>query len=108
MNKSIATQLILEDLLADLNYARKHDQLGRLALLAFCELKGWARQAGKPEIADMAMRMFSENPCRSKGEFLQSIDRLIATLQLHENEFQRSNTQYAKASAQHFAATMSH
>jgi hypothetical protein len=106
MNKSIAIQLILQDLLADLNYARKHDQLGRLALLAYCELKSWARQAGKPEIADLAMRMFSENPCPTKDEFLQRIDRLIASLQLHENEFERSNAHLGKASAIDVGATL--
>ena len=106
MNKSIAIQLILEDLLADLKYARKHDQLGRLALLAYCDLKGWARQAGKPEIAALAMSMFSQNPCLSKDEFLQNIDQLIATLQLHEGEFQRSNVQSGKSPAAYSGATM--
>lgn len=99
MHKSINIQLTLEDLLADLNYARKHDQLGRLALLAYCDLKGWARQAGKPELADMAMRMFSENPRLSKDGFLQSIDQLIAILQLHESEYQRSNAPFNTGSA---------
>lgn len=94
MTNSLNIQLALEDLLADLHYARKHEQLGRLALLAYCEVKGWARHAGKPTVADLALRMFSQNPCLSKDDFLQNIDRLIATLQLHEEEFQRGNASY--------------
>jgi hypothetical protein len=91
MIKSIDTQLRLEDLLADMHFARKHDQLGRLALLAYCEVKGWARWAGKLDVADTALRMFSENPCLSKEEFLTNIDKLIALLELHEHEYQRTN-----------------
>jgi len=97
MTNYINTQLALEDLLADLHHARKHDQLGRLALLAYCEVKGWARRAGKPDVADTALRMFSENPSLSKAEFLQSIDSLIATLELHEEEYQRRNSRFASA-----------
>lgn len=108
MTKSLNTQLALEDLLADLQYARKHDQLGRLALLAYCEVKGWARQAGKPEVAAIALRMFSENPCLSKSEFLQSIDGLVATLQLHEAEYQRNHARLAAIACVPSAAMMHH
>ncbi len=89
MSNSLNIQLALEDLLADLCFARKHDQLGRLALLAYCEVKGWARLAGKPDLAETSLRMFSESPCVSKVEFLQGIDSLIATLELHRKEYKR-------------------
>jgi hypothetical protein len=95
MTNSLDIQLALEDLLADLHFARKHDELGRLALLAYCEVKGWARRAGKPDVADKALHMFSEDPCRSRDEFLQGIDCLIATLELHEKEYQRIQGAYA-------------
>lgn len=91
MTNSIDIQLGLEDLLADLHFARKHDELGRLALLAYCEVKGWARRAGKTDVADKALRMFSVNPCLSKDEFLEGIDTLVATLELHEREYLRNN-----------------
>lgn len=90
MTTSIGIQLGLEDLLADLHHARRNKELGRLALLAYCEVRGWARQAGKPDIADSATRMFTENPCVSKDEFLAKVDRLIATLELHQQEFPRT------------------
>ena len=91
MNQSQNIHLLLEDLLADLHYARKHDQLGRLALLAFCDVKRWARLAGKHEVADTALQMFSAIPCISKVDFLQSIDKLIAMLELHDQQYQWNN-----------------
>lgn len=95
MTNSLNAQLGLEDLLADLHFARKSDQLGRLALLAYCEVKGWARRAGKPDVANIALRMFADNPCRSRDEFLEDIDTLISTLELHRHEYQRTNGRFA-------------
>jgi hypothetical protein len=87
MITSLGIQLGLEDLLADLRYARKNGELGRLALLAYCDVRGWARQAGQPEIADSATRMFTENPCVSKNEFLVKVDTLIAVLEKQQRTF---------------------
>ena len=89
MITSLGIQLGLDDLLADLHFARRNNELGRLALLAYCEVKGWARQAGKPDIADSATLMFTQNPCVSRDEFLAKIDTLIATLEHHQQEGQR-------------------
>ena len=94
MNESINIQLGLEDLLGEMHFARRNGELGRLALLAYCEVKGWARIAGKSDLADNALRMFSDNPCTSKEAFIRGIDNLIATLELHELEYQRVNAQY--------------
>lgn len=82
----------LEGLLADLQFARQHEQLGRLALLAYCDVKRWARQAGKSDVADLALRMFAERPSLNKGDFLRGVDQLLGLLQWHESEFQRSNS----------------
>ena len=95
MNDSTNIQLGLEDLLAELHFARRNEQLGQLALLAYCEVKGWARRAGKSDLADTALRMFSDSPCASKDAFLHGIDDLIATLELHEREYQRANARYS-------------
>ena len=73
MDHTLGIHLGLDDLLADLHYARREQELGRLALLAYCEVKGWARQAGKPDIADDAMKMFTETPCSSRDEFLADL-----------------------------------
>jgi len=83
MTTSDTNQLALEDLLADLHHARRNQDLGRLALLAYCEVRRWARHAGKGDIADWATRMFTEKPCASRDEFLAKIDTLIAALQRH-------------------------
>jgi hypothetical protein len=108
MTNSLDIQLRLEDLLADLHFARKHEELGRLALLAYCEVKAWARRAGKTDVADRALQMFSENPCLSKNEFLLGIDSLIATLELHEHEYQRNNARFAVPALPHAAALELH
>lgn len=73
MTISLNTQLALEDLLADLRFARRQGPLGRLALLAYCEVKGWARMFGKPDLADLSLRMFSEKPSVSKTESLKTL-----------------------------------
>ncbi len=81
MNASLSIRLGLEDLLADLHYARKHAELGRLALLAYCEVRGWARQAGESAIAAQSTAMFTANPCVNKDDFLAKVDALIAALE---------------------------
>jgi hypothetical protein len=81
MNTSLSIRLGLEDLLADLQHARKHAELGRLALLAYCEVRGWARQAGAVDIAEQSTKMFTAHPCVSKDEFLFKVDALIDALQ---------------------------
>jgi hypothetical protein len=91
MTAHLNYQLALEDLLADLHFARKNGQLGRLALLAYCDVKRWARQAGKPDVADTALRMFSEIPCINRADFLYSIDQLVTMLELHQRQYQRGN-----------------
>ena len=39
-------QLSLEDLLGDLQHARRSGDMSRLALLTYCEVRRWARAAG--------------------------------------------------------------
>ncbi len=100
MSTPIGIQLGLEDLLAELHFSRRNQELGRLALLAYCEVRGWARQAGKPDIAESAARMFTDNPCVCKDEFLAKIDALITTLEWHQQAYQkvRSQVPYAEVS----------
>jgi hypothetical protein len=90
MNTSLGIQLGLEDLLADLQHARRNEELGRLALLTYCEIRSWARQAGKLDISDNATFMWSGDPCISKAEFLSKIDAMIETLERHQQEYARN------------------
>ena len=54
MNTLPANPWVLEDLLADLVHARRNQDLGRLALLAYCEVKSWARQTDLDSNASFA------------------------------------------------------
>lgn len=105
-NMSTSIQLALDDLLADLQFARRSGDLGRLALLAYCEVRGWARMAGKGDIATKAAAMFTHEPCLSKEEFLARIDVLIATLALHQQEYVRQPAVAALTQAAEWAPTL--
>lgn len=72
----------LEDLLGDLTFARRSDDLGRLALLAYCEVRRWARVAGEPALAQRSMDLFNQRPHTSREAFMAEVDTLIAELTL--------------------------
>jgi hypothetical protein len=73
-------QLGLDDLLADLRYSRRQGDVGRLALLAYCEVRRWARQANEPAIASHSATMVTDGPHASREAFLGEIDQLIDEL----------------------------
>ena len=81
MHTPLSLQLGLEDILADLQHARRCDELGRLALLAYCDVRCWARQAGETDVAQRSTAIFTEQPHGSKEEFLKQVDHLISDLQ---------------------------
>lgn len=78
MHTSLELQLRLDDLLAELQHARRNNELGRLALLIYCEVRLWARQANEPMLAAHAGTMFTEQPHVSRAVFLAEVDSLIA------------------------------
>lgn len=69
--------LSLEDLLGELRHARRQGDLGRLALIAYCEVRRWARDAGQPELAERSAAMITEGPMASREDFLGRVDHLI-------------------------------
>jgi hypothetical protein len=69
--------LSLEDLLGELRHARREGDLGRLALIAYCEVRRWARDAGQPELAEQSAAMITEGPMSSRDDFLARVDHLI-------------------------------
>ena len=81
MTSAMSLQLGLEDLLADLRYARRINDFGRLALLAYCEVRRWARDAGDPVLADHASQVITGSPHASREAFLAQIDTLIHELE---------------------------
>jgi hypothetical protein len=83
-----AVQLRLDDLLADLRHARRSNDLGRLALVAYCEVRRWARSAGEPVLANRVAQLVLDSPQPSREAFLAEVDALIGTLE----QLQRSRS----------------
>ena len=78
---SLQVQLGLEDLLGDLRYARRSGDLGRLALLMYCEVRRWARLAGNQELAEHSSELITQCPHPSREEFLTRVDDVIVELE---------------------------
>lgn len=74
-------RLDLEDILGSLRYARRTNDLGRLALLTFCEVRRWARMAHQDGLAARATGLFTERPPGSREEFLALVDGVIDELE---------------------------
>jgi hypothetical protein len=81
MNPQMTLQLSLDDLLAELQHARRRGDLGRLALIAYCEVRRWARRAGERSLADHSAAMFTDQPHASREAFLQQVDSLVSELE---------------------------
>ena len=90
MGNYLGIYLGLDDLLGGLQHARRQGDLGRLALLAYCEVRRWARQAGEPELAARSLALITENPPPTRSDFLRRVDDLIAEL---EGTRERLNSQ---------------
>ncbi|MDE2368137.1 MAG: hypothetical protein KGN16_04130 [Burkholderiales bacterium] len=87
MGTATTLQLGLDDLLADLRYARRGRDLGRLALLAYCEVRRWARDAGESELAAHSSAMVLGAPEVDRDAFLHHIDGLICELEQVQPKF---------------------
>ncbi|MCW5630353.1 MAG: hypothetical protein KIT47_15910 [Rhodoferax sp.] len=74
-------QLGLEDLLGEMYFARRSGDLGRLALLAYCEVRRWARVAGEQVLADQSSGLIHNSPHADRDEFIAGIDALIDELE---------------------------
>jgi hypothetical protein len=77
----VSLQLGLEDLLGDLQFARRSGDLGRLALLASCEVQRWARVAGEQELVRHSSEIINRIPHASREEFMAEVDELIVELE---------------------------
>jgi hypothetical protein len=78
---STSVRLSLDGVLGDLQHARRMGDLGRVALLAYCEVRRWARQAGELELAQHSLALITDTPHATRGEFLHRVDDLIGELQ---------------------------
>lgn len=75
------TRLGLDDVLGDLQHARRVGNVGRLALVAYCEVRRWARQAGEQALAEHSAELVIQSPHPSRDEFLSRVDDLIDELE---------------------------
>ena len=82
MNAStVRLQFGLEDLLGDIQSARRTADLGRLAFLAYCEVRRWARMAGEHGLAKHSSELITRSPHASREQFLAEVDELIVELE---------------------------
>jgi hypothetical protein len=81
MNADERLRLALEDVLADLRHARRAGDVGRLALLSYCEVRRWARIAHHSGLAEHSRELFLACPCSNRQDFLSAVDRLIAEME---------------------------
>ena len=78
---SMTVKLCLDDVLGDLQHARRTGNIGRLALLAYCEVRRWARVAGEQALAEHSTELVMKSPHSTRDEFLSGVDSLIEELQ---------------------------
>lgn len=78
---ALTAQVAFDALLTDLELARKNEDLGRLAFLAYCEVRRWARGAGRTALADHASALVVSAPHPSRDNFLEQIDLLILEME---------------------------
>lgn len=71
----------LDDLLADLWYARRTGDLGRLALVTYYEVRRWAKLVGDPELVEHSSVLLMGQPHTDRDSFLKDADRLISELE---------------------------
>lgn len=81
MTSTSSLQIGLEDLLGDMQFARRSGDLGRLALLAYCDVRRWARAAGEQELATHSFELVSKSPHPSRETFMAEVDELIVELE---------------------------
>ncbi|HEY1393490.1 MAG TPA: hypothetical protein VFV25_08930, partial [Methylibium sp.] len=60
---------------------RRTEDLGRLALLTYWEVRRWARTARQELLAEHSAEVITEHPHASRLAFLKLIDGVIAELE---------------------------
>lgn len=83
MNADLATaeRLDLEDVLGNLQHARRTEDLGRLAHLAYWDVRRWARRAQRHMLAERASDLIIRHPHQTRATFLELVDDVIEELE---------------------------
>jgi hypothetical protein len=76
-----ALRLDLEDVLGNLQYARRVGDLGRLVHLTYWDVRKWARWAHRDALADRAADLVRGQPQPSRSAFLAIVDDVIQELE---------------------------
>jgi len=80
LNLSPSARNGLEDLTGEMVHARRHADLGRLALLCYCEIRHWARLTGEERLAALSSALVTEQPAADRSEFLSRVDDVLGEL----------------------------
>jgi len=79
--------LDLEDILGNLQYARRTGDLGRLVHLTYWDARKWARWAHRDALAARAADLIREQPQPSRAALLAIVDDVISELErIHDEE----------------------
>lgn len=79
-------QLELEDVLGNLQHARRAGDLGRLAALTYWEVRRWARMTHRNALAELASDLVTQQPHPSRAAFLAIVDEVILELERARND----------------------
>lgn len=71
----------LDDILGSLQFARRNEDLGRMALLTYWDVRRWARVANQGMLAEHAAQAITDHPHPTREEFLHVIDDVIHELE---------------------------
>ena len=78
----------LQDVLADLWHARREGDLGRLALLSYCDMRRWARIAHREGLAQRSRDLVLSCPHATRAHFLAEVDALISEAERALEQFE--------------------
>ena len=83
MGSAVPPSLSLEfdDMLGGMLHARRTGDLGRLAHLAYWDVRKWARWAHRDALAERAADLVVGQPHPSRSVFLSIVDEVIAELE---------------------------
>jgi hypothetical protein len=80
-NPNSALQLHLDDVLGDLHYARRTENLGRLVHVTYWDVRRWARSAHREALASRAADLIKSQPQPSRAACLEIVDDVIRELE---------------------------
>jgi hypothetical protein len=81
MNVNLNLDMHLEDVLGELHHARRMDDLGRLVLVTYWDVRRWARSVRREALASRAGELICAQPLPSRAACLEIVDDVIRELE---------------------------